>query len=179
MTASPHDSHRGPRGAQSEPQATDWLTPRQQHIWRAYLAATARINENLDHRLRRFDLDLGEYEILVHLSEAPGRALRMSELADRVRQSRSRLTHTVSRMERKDILRRASCPSDGRGVIAELTKVGMELLERAAPVHVASVREALVDAVDPDDYEALGRAMTAVLEAAGGSPGWVTAPTRE
>jgi len=74
-----------------------WLTVEQQQIWRAYLSGVSRINERLDTELRPFGLDIGEYEILVNLSEADQLEMRMSELAERVRQSRSRLTHTVAR----------------------------------------------------------------------------------
>lgn len=139
-----------------------WLTAEQQRIWRAFLNGVARINDRLDAELRPFGLDLGEYEILVHLSESEQHALRMSDLADRVRQSRSRLTHTVSRMEEKGLVSRAACPSDRRGVIAVMTDHGYRLLVEAAPTHVESVRRALVDPVDPDDFAALGRAMEAV-----------------
>lgn len=148
------------------PETVRWLTAEQQVIWRAYLAGVSRINERLDAELRPFGLDLGEYEILVNLSEADELEMRMSELAERVRQSRSRLTHTVARMEAKGLILRKSCANDRRGVIAVLTATGLTLLKSAAPNHVASVRLALVDAVDPSDYEALGRAMSAVLQVA-------------
>jgi DNA-binding MarR family transcriptional regulator len=141
-----------------------WLTAEQQRIWRAYLNGVAQIFERLEAELRPFGLDLGEYEILVHLSESERRALRMSDLADRVRQSRSRLTHTISRMEAKGLVNRTDCPSDRRGVIAVLTPEGYQLLVDAAPCHVESVRAALVDRVEPDDFEALGRVMQAVAE---------------
>lgn len=147
------------------PDTVQWLTAEQQTVWRAYLAGVSRINDRLDAELRPFGLDLGEYEILVNLSEAEQLEMRMSELADRVRQSRSRLTHTVARMEAKGLILRKSCPQDRRGVIAVLTANGLTLLKQAAPYHVASVREVLVDVVDPDDFEALGRAMQAVLDA--------------
>lgn len=143
-----------------------WLTSEQQTIWRTYLAGVSRINERLDVELRPFGLDLGEYEILVNLSEADHLEMRMSELADRVRQSRSRLTHTVARMESKGLILRKSCQGDRRGVIAVLTATGLNLLKTAAPAHVASVRAALVDVVSGEDFEALGRAMKAVVEVA-------------
>lgn len=143
----------------------DWLTEEQQDVWRAFLAAIAVIDDRLDEALRPYGLDLGEYEILVKLSEAEGRRLRMSDLADAVRQSRSRLTHTVARMEKKDLIRRESCPDDRRGVIAALTHKGFQLLDTAAPVHVQSVRSTFVDVVSARDFEALGRAMHAVLKA--------------
>ncbi len=145
--------------------ARRWLDSDQQVSWRAFLNGTGRIFAELDAELRRFGLDLGEYEILVHLSENPDHELRMSNLADRVRQSRSRLTHTVGRMEAKNILTRHACPSDRRGVIARLTPEGYALLVEAAPHHVESLRRVLVDVVTPEDFSALGRLMTAVVEA--------------
>lgn len=140
-----------------------WLTAEQQRIWRSYLNGVARINDRLEAELRPFDLDLGEYEILVHLSESAEQQLRMSDLAARVNQSRSRLTHTIARMEKKGLVLRKACPEDRRGVIAVLTGRGLTLLKTAAPYHVESVREAFVDQVEPEDFEALGRAMRAVL----------------
>lgn len=148
------------------PTTPRWLSAEQQTVWRAYLDAVARIDRHLDERLRPFDLDLGEYEILVHLSESGDRTMRMSDLADAVRQSRSRLTHTVARMEKKNLIERVPCPSDKRGVNALLTDEGFRLLVEAAPTHVESVREVFVDVVDPVDFEALGRAMAAVNEVA-------------
>lgn len=144
---------------QTEPR---WLTAEQQRIWRSFLNGVAKINDRLEAELRPFGLDLGEYEILVHLSESPDHSLRMSDLAGRVRQSRSRLTHTIARMEEKGLVARTACDSDRRGVMAVMTEQGYALLVEAAPSHVESVRRALVDPVDPDDFEALGRAMDAV-----------------
>lgn len=143
--------------------AANWLTDDQQKIWRNWLLAVARIDQYLDADLRRHGLDLGEYEILVVLSEAPERQMRMSSLAELVHQSRSRLTHAVSRMERAGIVQRTSAEDDRRGVIANLTDAGFQLLEQAAPSHVAAVRRILVDACTPDDFAALGRVMDAVL----------------
>lgn len=141
-----------------------WLDDDQQRNWRAFLSGTTRINEHLETALRPFGLDLAEYEILVQLSEAERRSLRMSDLAQNARQSRSRLTHTVSRMEAKGLVSRRACPSDRRGVIATLTEAGWNLIVAAAPAHVQSVREVLVDRVTPDDFEALGRVMRAVVD---------------
>ena len=143
--------------------ATRWLDAEQQLVWRAYLLGSARLAERLDADLREFGLDLGEYEILVTLSEAPERRARMSELADAVHQSRSRLTHTVSRMENAGLVDRASCPTDRRGVWAHLTDEGFRLLEVAAPTHVESVRRNFVEAMSEADYAAVGRAFDAVL----------------
>ena len=142
-----------------------WLTAEQQQVWRAYLGATTRVRQHRDNELRQFDLDLGEYEILVRLSESPYRSIRMSELADQVGQSRSRLTHTVTRLESKGLLARGPCPGDRPGVLATLTDQGHAFLVKVAPYHVASVREILVDPVCAEDFAALGRAMQSVLDA--------------
>lgn len=140
-----------------------WLTREQQRIWRSYLLGSARLSERLDADLRQFGIDLGEYEILVCLEEHLERKMRMSDLAEAVHQSRSRLTHTVARMEQSGLVSRTSCPSDRRGVWAQLTDAGFDLLKTAAPSHVQAVRTNFVEAVEPADFEALGRAFDAVL----------------
>ncbi|MDX6251362.1 MAG: hypothetical protein QOF10_4722 [Kribbellaceae bacterium] len=143
---------------------TRWLDAEQQVAWRAYLLGTARLMAKLDDDLRQFGLGINDYEILVRLSEVPDRRLRMAELADRLHQSRSRLTHTVGRLEAAELVRRTSCKSDKRGVWAELTEAGFTLLEQAAPFHVAGVRENLVDLVSPEDFAAIGRVFDTVSE---------------
>lgn len=143
-----------------------WLSTEEQRIWRTYLLGSARLAERLDADLRTFGITLPEYEILVVLEEAPDRRVRMSELADAVHQSRSRLTHTIARMEATGLVRRTDCPTDRRGVWAELTPAGMGLLETAAPSHVDAVRRNFVEAVGAQDYRALGRAFAAVLAVA-------------
>ena len=150
--------------AMSRQEETHWLTKEQQHIWRQYLAATSWIDTFLEEALRPFDLGLGEYEILVELSEAPEHRMRMSDLAAAVRQSRSRLTHTAKRLEAKKLIARGHCPDDRRGVVATLTPAGYDLLRAAAPTHVQSVRDCFIDVVPRKEFEALGRAMAAVLE---------------
>lgn len=132
-------------------------------IWRSYLLAKTHIDDYLEASLRDFGISLAEYELLVRLSEAENQTIRMGELAASVGHSRSRLTHTVKRMERAGWIRREACDSDGRGVQAILTEDGFELLRQAAPRHVDSVRQVFVDAIDPEDYLALGRAMQACL----------------
>lgn len=149
----------------SEP-VRGWLTESQQRVWRSYLLAKAHIDEYLDEALRSFGLSLAEYELLVRLSESPDHTIRMGELAASVGHSRSRLTHTIKRMEQAGYVRRTSCAADGRGVQAVMTGAGYDLLKRAAPAHVDSVRRVFVDAIAPEDYAALGRAMSAVLAVA-------------
>ncbi len=144
--------------------SANWLSAEQQQIWRSWLSGVARINQYLDADLRRRGLDLAEYEILVSLSEAEGRRLRMSDLAQQVHQSRSRLTHAIARLEQRGIVRRTSANDDRRGVYAHLTEAGFAVLEAAAPSHVNAVRDIFVDRADPEDFRALGRIMQQVLE---------------
>jgi DNA-binding MarR family transcriptional regulator len=143
---------------------TQWLTETEQRIWRTYLLGGAELLERMDVALRPYNVSLNEYSILVCLSESPDRRLRMSELADAVHQSRSRLTHTVTRMELAGRVERTTCGVDRRGVWAQLTDAGLALLAEAAPAHVASVRRHFVDAAGPDDFAALGRVFDAVLD---------------
>jgi DNA-binding MarR family transcriptional regulator len=144
---------------------TRWLDEDQQRAWRAFLLGTTLLTDRLDRDLReKHDLSLPEYEILVRLSETDSRSLRMAELADAVKNSRSRITHTIARMERDGLVVRRQCSEDGRGVTACLTETGWQRLVAAAPDHVASVREALVDVVEPEDMAAIGRAFTAVVQ---------------
>lgn len=140
-----------------------WLDSEQQRIWRAYLLGSARLAERLDADLRKFGIDLAEYEILVCLSESDDRQVRMSELAEAVHQSRSRLTHTIARMEKSGLVERTMCPTDRRGVWARLSDQGFALLKSAAPSHVDAVRTNFVEAVGEKDFIALGRAFDAVL----------------
>lgn len=142
-----------------------WLSVDQQRVWRSYLLGSALLAARLDARLREFGLDLGEYEILVRLSESADHRARMSELAEAVHQSRSRLTHTVGRMETAGLVERVSCPTDRRGVWAHLTESGLALLQSAAPAHVRSVRQYFVEAMTEADYAALGRAFAGVSDA--------------
>ena len=142
-----------------------WLDERQQRAWRAYLVGTTLLMDRLDRDLReRHRISLPEYEILVRLSEAEGNRLRMAMLADSVSHSRSRVTHTVTRMEAAGLVARDACLSDGRGVEAVLTDQGRQALVDAAPTHVAGVRRLLVDVVDDDDFQAVGRVFDAVTD---------------
>jgi DNA-binding MarR family transcriptional regulator len=144
--------------------STDWLSSDQQQAWRAYLVGTTLLMERLDRDLREaHDVSLPEYEILVRLSESDNHSLRMAELAHSVKNSRSRITHTVARMERAGLVERRQCPSDGRGVVAHLTDAGIAKLEAAAHDHVGSVRAGLIDVVAADDLHAVGRAFSAVV----------------
>ena len=152
--------------AMSDPQGTRWLDAEQQASWRALVVGMTLLTDRLDEDLQQaFDLSLTEYEILVRLSEKPECQMRMAQLADALAHSRSRVTHTVSRMEKENLVLRTTSPEDGRGIVCRLTDEGRALLEKAAHVHVKGVRDYLVDLVAPEDLAALGRVMNAVSDA--------------
>ena len=144
---------------------TRWLDEGQQRSWRALVMGTTLLLDRLDDDLQAaFDISLTEYEILVRLSEKPQRRMRMAHLADALCHSRSRVTHTVARMERSGLLMRTESPEDGRGVLAAMTAAGMALLEKAAHVHVTGVHTNVVDLASDEDFAALGRVMNAVAD---------------
>src|SRR5664279_1915473 len=136
--------------------ATRWLSTDEQRAWRAYLESTKVLFDALDRQLQReADMPHTYYEILVRLSEAEGRSLRMSQLADATRSSRSRLSHAVARLEERGWVIRRDCPTDRRGQLAELTDEGFVVLVRAAPGHVEAVRRYVIDRLDPDQITEL------------------------
>ncbi|HWU21883.1 MAG TPA: MarR family transcriptional regulator [Nocardioides sp.] len=141
-----------------------WLDAEQQRAWRAYMLGTTLLRDRLDRDLQQvFDMSLTEYEVMVRLSENEGR-LRMAQLADSLAHSRSRLTHTVRRMEDDGLVERCTFAEDRRGVVARLTDKGWEALRAAAPVHVEGVRRYLVDLADPADLRAVERVFGAVSD---------------
>jgi len=143
---------------------TRWLDPDEQRAWRAYLSATQLLHAQLDRELQRDSgIPHAYYEILVRLSEAPNRVLRMSELASAAESSRSRLSHAVARLEEAGWVLRESCPTDRRGSFARLTDDGFAALDAAAPAHVASVRRHLIDQLTPEQVRQLREISEAVL----------------
>lgn len=119
---------------------------------------TELLQHQLDHELREeHEISFSEYEILVRLSEAEDGRMRMALLADAMSHSRSRVTHTIARMEHAKLVRRHAAESDRRGVEAVMTDEGRRKLIEAAPTHVRGVRAHLVDVASRSDFEALGR----------------------
>jgi DNA-binding MarR family transcriptional regulator len=144
---------------------TPWLSSEQQRVWRSFLGGTTVLMDQLDRDLRtKHGISMPEYEILVRLSEVPSRSIRMAELATAVSHSRSRVTHTIARLEREGIVQRGQCSDDGRGVSAHLTDHGFSVLEEAAHTHVRGVNDYLIENADPEDLAALGRIMLKVEE---------------
>ncbi|MEU8393461.1 MarR family transcriptional regulator [Micromonospora sp. NPDC048842] len=149
---------------------TRWLDPDEQRTWRAYLTASRVLMDTLDRELQRdAGMPHAYYEILVQLSEAPGRQLRMSQLAQAAGSSRSRLSHAVARLEAAGWVRREDCPTDRRGQIALLTDEGFATLAAAAPGHVEGVRQHLFDALSPAQVDQLRRISETLAEHLTGS----------
>jgi DNA-binding MarR family transcriptional regulator len=141
-----------------------WLTDEEQCTWRSYLAASRMLFDQLDRELQdEAGMSHADYEVLVRLSEAPGRSLRMSELAERTGSSRSRLSHAVAGLEGQGWVRRQRCPTDGRGTVAVLTKEGAAALAAAAPGHVRGVRRHLFDQLGRTQQRSLRSISDAVL----------------
>lgn len=128
-----------------------WLTPSEESAWRKYIVASRRLAEALDEDLSAHGLSLSDYEILVHLSDAKDRSLRMSDLADKTILSRSRLSHRIKYMEGKGWVERQKCDSDKRGTWAVMTTKGWNAIVKAAPDHVASIRKRFIDQISKAD----------------------------
>jgi DNA-binding MarR family transcriptional regulator len=143
---------------------TRWLSDEEQRAWRAYIRVAQMLMRQLDRDLHPFELSIHDYEILVELSEAPLRRMRMTELAERTAQSRSRLSHQINRMENRGLVTREGCDGDKRGTFAVLTARGAATIEQVAPFHVASVREHFIDLLDSAELAALAGACEPLLE---------------
>jgi DNA-binding MarR family transcriptional regulator len=141
-----------------------WLTEDERAAWIRLVSVFIKLPAALDAQLQR---DAGvshfEYMVLSRLSEAPGYTLRMSDLAVLANGSLSRLSHVVTRLERRGWVRREPCPGDGRFTNAVLTENGWAKVEATAPGHVAAVRELVIDALRPDQIEQLRDISLAIM----------------
>lgn len=154
---------------------TRWLSPAEQRAWRAYVAASSLLEDAIDRRLQaEAGMSHLYYSILAMLSEAPDRRLRMTELAEVLKITRSRLTYAVKRLESDGALRREGCPTDRRGQVTILTDEGMATLERTAPGHVETVRSAVFDQLTPEQVGQLEEICGSITRAIqDGAPGTV------
>lgn len=147
------------------------LTADEEAAWRALARAVLVIPRVLDaDLLQKEGLNVTEYNVLMNLSEAPERSLRMSELANYVSITVSGLTRVVERLERQGLVERVRAASDGRGQVAVLTADGLARLKKAWPVHLDSVRRNVVDHLEGLDLEKLAEALTAVASVELGPP---------
>ena len=152
--------------AQGEPDAAEprWLTADQLAAWRGFMKLSERLPAALDWQLQRdSQLSFIEYHVLAHLSEQPGRRIRMSELAALVNSEQSRLSHMVSRLEKRGFVRREPDPRSGRYTQAILTEAGYAYLAGAAPGHVRRVLDLFIDVLDPEELQTLLRCSDKVI----------------
>src|SRR5580693_8345838 len=155
-------NHFGYPGIVSESE-TRWLTPAEQEAWREFVTACTTLLSSVEGQLQQCSgIPHGYYEILVRLSEAPGRALRMSQLAEASTSSKSRLSHAVARLEERGWVERLDCETDRRGQVARLTDAGFEVLAAAAPAHVEQVRLSLFDRLSAEQVTQLAAIGTAI-----------------
>jgi DNA-binding MarR family transcriptional regulator len=141
-----------------------WLSDDEQRAWRTTVHLAQLLMRQLDRDLNVHGLNTHDYEILVVLSEAEGNRLRMTELADATSQSRSRLSHQISRMEQRGLVRRDDCEGDKRGTFAVLTQDGAGAIERAAPSHVENVRRHFVDRLSPHQLDEVRSAFQPLVD---------------
>ena len=134
---------------------TRWLSPREMKAWRSYIIASRRLLEALESDLEGHDLSMADYEVMAQLSEAIGRRMRMSELAEVAMISKSRLSHRMKVMEKAGWIRREECSEDRRGYWAVMTDKGWRAIVAAAPDHVSSVRKRFIDQLSVKEQENL------------------------
>ncbi|WP_214326601.1 MarR family winged helix-turn-helix transcriptional regulator [Nonomuraea sediminis] len=139
---------------------TRWLDEEEMAAWRAFLSASHLLERRIEEQLKAAaGLTHPQYEILVRLADAPGRQMRMTELARGVIVSKSALTYQITQLEKAGLVERTTCPGDDRGVLAVLTDAGMACLRRVAPGHVEVVRAYLIDRMTREELRTMATAM--------------------
>ena len=142
-----------------------WLTADEQRAWRAYLRMQARLTTELNRQLQATSqLSLADYDVLVQLSDTAEGRLRPYELQRALDWEQSRLSHHLSRMQRRGLVQREECDDDGRGMFIVLSEAGRAALTAAAPGHVDAVRRIFFDALEPAQTDAIHQLATQVLK---------------
>lgn len=144
---------------------TPWLDDREQRAWRGFLHMHAQVTSRLRRQIHRdTGLSYADYEVLVHLSEAPEGRLRSFQLGDALQWEKSRVSHQLGRMEARGLVTREGCPTDRRGAVVVVTPTGRKAIEAAAPLHVTEVRRTFLDALSADQIDALAGIAGSVLD---------------
>ncbi|WP_250007198.1 MarR family transcriptional regulator [Actinoplanes sp. M2I2] len=144
--------------------ATQFPTREELRVWRDFVETGEAVRAAMGARLQKSGLSQGDYAVLLALSEATGRRLRSSELATAVGWERSRLSHHLGRMEKRELIRREECVTDNRGAEVVLTPAGAESFQAATRPHLRDIREVFVDALTPAQLAAAGEIMAALRE---------------
>jgi len=143
-----------------------WLSADEQRVWRTYLQLSSLLSAALNRQLQQdCGLTLPEYEVLVQLSEAPARRLRPFQVCEALNWEQSRLSHQLTRMERRGLVLRRECAADGRGAFVELTPAGAAVIEAASPRHVATVRGLVFDRLSDAQRSTFEEACAAIISA--------------
>lgn len=144
--------------------ATRWLTPQEMAAWRTFIVTTGDLTRAIERDLHQFDLDLGDYQLLAMLSEAPDQRLKMCDLADSLRLTRSGLTRRMDGVLKKKLVTRTQSSEDGRVAYAQISAKGMEVLKTAAPHHLESVRGHMIDLLSPSEIKAIASAFKKISQ---------------
>jgi DNA-binding MarR family transcriptional regulator len=141
-----------------------WLSPEEQHAWRSFIRLHQKLSATLVRDLQAHSkLSGADFEILVALTDIPDGRLRFQDLARTVEWEQSRLSHQIARMTKRGLVAREECAEDGRGVFVVLTRAGREVIDAAAPKHVATVRRLVIDAISPNELATLGQISNHIL----------------
>jgi DNA-binding MarR family transcriptional regulator len=144
---------------------TPWLTRAEQETWIALVNVAMRLEGHLDQQLRPDKLTFAEYLVLAMLSENHDRTLTLSELAARTNSSPSRMSHIITRLEKRQWVQRQPSPLDGRTTLAYLTDLGLQTIVRVAPDHARYVRSLVFDILDPDELPPFKVALQKIADA--------------
>lgn len=136
-----------------------WLSDEEQTVWRRWLRVNAQLTAALQRDLQEDGVSLPDFEVLVLLTDAPDGRVRVSDLAGGLEWERSRVSHHVTRMEKRGLVRREDCPSDRRGAFVAVTPEGRQAIEEVAPSHVVTVRRLFFDPLDESDVADVGAAL--------------------
>lgn len=142
--------------------STIWLTETEQSAWRQFITTLPDLMAALEADLAPHGLTNGDYEVLVHLSEADDSQLRMCDLAESLRLSPSGLTRRLDGLVKVGWVTRAACATDRRVMYAQLTAAGRSKMRSAAPDHVASVRRHVLDPLGQRGVQQLGALFTQI-----------------
>ena len=133
-----------------------WLSAQEERVWRRWLTLNARLSATLHKELQDdAGLSMPDFEVLVHLTDSPQGRIRVTDLAKALQWERSRVSHHVTRMERRRLVQRVECAEDGRGAFIVITPQGRAAIEQAAPGHVNAVRRLVFDALSDEGSQCL------------------------
>ncbi|WP_129664989.1 MarR family winged helix-turn-helix transcriptional regulator [Phytoactinopolyspora endophytica] len=144
--------------------APAWLSPAEQHAWRAFIRLHQKLWATLERDLKARKLSGADFQILVALTDTSDGRQRFQDLANTIEWEQSRLSHQIARMIKRGLVARDECTEDGRGAFVAITPAGRKAIEAAAPHHVAMVRRLFIDALSPDELDTLARLSNRVLE---------------